>query len=96
MPARMSPGILAEAEALGEDFLAKLDDIVGGFRSLDTMEQVLNSTEIELISLSRPLLREPDLPAKMKADPAAVSKCVSCNACYSSPSHRCIFRRKPV
>ncbi len=66
--------------------------VVGGFRSPDTMEQVLNSTEIELISLSRPLLREPDLPAKMKADPATVSKCVSCNACYSSQAHKCIFR----
>lgn len=65
--------------------------VVGGFRSLDTMEDVLNKTKIELISLSRPLLREPDLPNKMKADPAAISKCVSCNACYSSPSHKCIF-----
>lgn len=70
--------------------------VVGGFRSLDTMEAVLNQTKIELISLSRPLLREPDLPNKMLADPGAVSKCVSCNACYSSPSHRCVFRKKDL
>ena len=70
--------------------------VVGGFRSRETMENVLNKTTIALISLSRPLLCEPDLPAKMKENPSAVSKCVSCNACYSSPSHRCIFRRKPV
>ena len=66
--------------------------VVGGFRALDTMEAVLNQTEITCISLSRPLLREPELPNRMKADPAVVSRCVSCNACYSSPSHRCIFR----
>ena len=66
--------------------------VVGGFRSLDTMEDVLNRTKIEMISLSRPLLREPDLPNKMKADSTAISKCVSCNACYSSPSHKCVFR----
>ncbi len=66
--------------------------VVGGFRSLDVMENVLNQTDIALISLSRPLLREPDLPAKMQADPAIVSKCVSCNACYSSKAHKCIFR----
>lgn len=66
--------------------------VVGGFRSMDTMEAVLNQTKIELISLSRPLLREPDLPNKMMADLSTVSKCVSCNRCYSSPSHRCIFR----
>ena len=65
---------------------------VGGFRSQDVMEKVLNSTEIELISLSRPLLREPDLPDKMKADAGTISKCISCNACYSSQAHRCIFR----
>ena len=67
--------------------------VVGGFRALDTMENVLNQTKIELISLSRPLLREPDLPNKMNADPSVISKCVSCNACYSSRSHKCIFRR---
>lgn len=66
--------------------------VVGGFRSLDTMEAVLNQTNIELISLSRPLLREPDLPNRMLADPSVVSKCVSCNRCYSSPSHKCVFR----
>lgn len=66
--------------------------VVGGFRSRDTMEAVLNRTNIELISLSRPLLREPDLPHKMEQNAATVSKCISCNACYSSPSHKCIFR----
>ena len=68
--------------------------VVGGFRSLDVMEEVLNKTDIELISLSRPLLREPDLPNRMKADPSVISKCVSCNACYSSQAHKCVFRRR--
>ena len=70
--------------------------VVGGCRSLDTMEAVLNQTKIEMISLSRPLLREPDLPNKMEADPTTVSKCISCNRCYSSPSHRCIFRGRDL
>ena len=70
--------------------------VVGGFRSLDTMEDVLNKTKIEMISLSRPLLREPDLPNKMKANPSVISKCISCNACYSSPSHKCIFRGRDL
>ena len=66
--------------------------VVGGFRSLDGMESVLNQTDIAFISLSRPLLREPDLPNKMKADSTIVSQCVSCNACYSSKDHKCVFR----
>lgn len=68
--------------------------VVGGFRSLDTMEAVLNNTKIAYISLSRPLLREPDWPIKMQEDNGYISKCVSCNGCYSSPSHRCVFRRR--
>ena len=66
--------------------------VVGGFRSLDTMESVLNSTKIDFISLSRPLLREPELPHKMAQDEGYISKCVSCNACYSSPAHKCVLR----
>ncbi len=66
--------------------------VVGGFRSLDTMEAVLNHTKIQFISLSRPLLREPDLPRKMAQDAGYISKCISCNACYSSPAHKCVFR----
>ena len=69
---------------------------VGGMRSLDVMEEVLNKTKIELISLSRPLLREPDLPNKMKGGESTVSKCVSCNACYSSAAHKCIFRGRDL
>ena len=66
--------------------------VVGGFRSLDAMEAALNGTKIRFISLSRPLLREPDLPQRMEQDAGYISRCVSCNACYSSPAHKCVFR----
>ncbi len=68
--------------------------VVGGFRSLDVIEDVLSSSKIELISLSRPLLCEPDLPNIWMQDKAHISKCVSCNGCYRSDSHRCIFRKR--
>ena len=67
--------------------------VVGGWRSLSIMEAALNSTDIAFLSLSRPLLREPDLPNRFRNGESDASKCVSCNACYSSPSHRCVFRR---
>ena len=66
---------------------------VGGLRALDTMEAVLSQTKIELISLSRPLLCEPDLPKRMQNDPATVSRCISCNRCYSSEAHKCVIRK---
>lgn len=68
--------------------------LVGGMRSLDIMEDVLQNTNIEMIALSRPLLREPDLPNKFKNGEASVAKCISCNACYSSTFHKCIFRER--
>ncbi|MBR6889303.1 MAG: NADH:flavin oxidoreductase [Selenomonadaceae bacterium] len=81
------------------DFAAKLADevkipiiCVGGWRCRQVMEEFLNKTHVELISLSRPLIREPDLPKKLFADKNCVSKCVSCNACYRTPAHRCIFK----
>lgn len=66
--------------------------LVGGLRSREVMERILNQTKIELLSLSRPLVREPDLPKKFLKEVSDASKCVSCNACYSTPAHRCIFR----
>ena len=56
------------------------------------MDKILRDTKIELLSLSRPLVREPDLPKKFFEGITDVSKCVSCNACYRTPAHRCIFK----
>ncbi len=67
--------------------------LVGGHRSPDCMERVLNETGIEFLSLSRPLVREPDLPRRWKSGDRSPSRCVSCNACYSTPGHRCVFLR---
>ena len=83
------------------EFAARLADevnvpiiCVGGWRSRQVIEKILNATKIQLISLSRPLVREPDLPKKFFDKVSNVSKCVSCNACYSTPAHRCIFERR--
>lgn len=65
--------------------------LVGGLRSLDTMQEILDTTKIALLSLSRPLLREPDLPDKF-LNGTSESQCISCNACYGSYAHRCVFR----
>ena len=67
--------------------------LVGGLRSLDEMEKILSATKIQFLSLSRPLLREPDLPRRMQSGECTESGCISCNQCYSSPCHRCIFRK---
>ncbi len=81
-----APFASALAEAVEVPVIA-----VGGWRSRQCMENVLKDTDIAFLSLSRPLIREPDLPNRMKGNPATFSQCVSCNACYATPSHRCIW-----
>lgn len=95
------PGIRPHVnEAYFAPFAAKLAEevdvpviLVGGLRSMDEMQKVLNDTNIQFLSVSRPLLREPDLPNKLQSGKSAESQCISCNRCYSSPCHRCVFRK---
>ena len=64
---------------------------VGGWRSPEAMQQALDTTRISALSLSRPLVCEPGLPARWALGDLAPSACVSCNACYNTPRHACIF-----
>ena len=48
-------------------------------------------TKIEYISLSRPLIREPNLIQRWQQGDTKPSLCVSCNTCYRTPGHQCIF-----
>lgn len=54
--------------------------LVGGMRSKTVMEDALRNGEADLISLSRPLIREPDLPNKFK-EGKEKADCISCNGC---------------
>lgn len=86
-------------EAYFAPFAAKLASevdvpvmLVGGLRSRQAMRHVLDETGVELLSLSRPLLFDPAFPTKLAAGEVDASGCISCNACYSTPSHACRFR----
>lgn len=65
--------------------------LVGGLRSLDTINTILAKTEIAYIALSRPLIREPNLINRWRSGDHRPSSCVSCNACYRTQAHACIF-----
>jgi len=56
---------------------------VGGIRSLRTAERILRETRIAMVSLARPLVREPDLPIAWQNGTRAASSCTSCNECFS-------------
>ena len=87
-------------EAYFAPFAAKLASevdvpviLVGGLRSRGAMQHVLDSTDVELLALSRPLLYDPEFPNRLASGKVDESDCISCNACYSTAQHRCRFRR---
>lgn len=54
--------------------------LVGGIKTRSVAEQLLQERYADLISMARPLVREPDLPNKFKTG-KETSDCISCNGC---------------
>ncbi len=92
-----------EKEAYFKKFALRLAEaveipvvLVGGHRSFENMEKVLNEGEIAFLSMARPLIREPYLPNRWKSGDTSPSKCFSCNMCYLTTGHHCIYASGPV
>ncbi len=62
---------------------------LGGLRTLAVMERAVEQGKIDLVSLSRPLIREPDLVRRFQTGEAARSECISCNKCLNPRGIRC-------
>jgi 2,4-dienoyl-CoA reductase-like NADH-dependent reductase (Old Yellow Enzyme family) len=56
--------------------------LVGGLRSREVMDDVLASGDADLIALCRPLIREPDLPNRLRTGEATVAACISGGQCW--------------
>ena len=55
--------------------------VVGGIRSIETAENILDTGEADLISMCRPFIREPDLVLRWSRGDRNPAKCISCNKC---------------
>jgi 2,4-dienoyl-CoA reductase-like NADH-dependent reductase (Old Yellow Enzyme family) len=56
--------------------------LVGGLKSFSKIEEVLNSKAADFVSMSRPLIRQPDLPILWRSGEGPdKAECISCNAC---------------
>jgi 2,4-dienoyl-CoA reductase-like NADH-dependent reductase (Old Yellow Enzyme family) len=55
--------------------------LVGGIRSFEVAERVVNSGYADFISMSRPFIMEPNLPHKWLMNISDKSTCTSCNRC---------------
>jgi 2,4-dienoyl-CoA reductase-like NADH-dependent reductase (Old Yellow Enzyme family) len=67
--------------------------LVGGHRSIEKIEDILNNTRIEYFSISRPLLSEPDLISKWEKDRNVKPRCTSCGKCFHDDGNDCILDR---
>lgn len=57
--------------------------LVGGLLSVSVMEDVIQKGVADLVSMSRPFIREPELPNKIR-DGKTKADCISCNACFGA------------
>ncbi len=55
--------------------------LVGGHRNIEHMENILIQGAADFLSMSRPLICEPDLPNRWLKGKGNNSGCISCNAC---------------
>jgi 2,4-dienoyl-CoA reductase-like NADH-dependent reductase (Old Yellow Enzyme family) len=57
---------------------------MGGIKDPVSADKILETNRADFISMSRPLIREPELPSRWKSGDVTPSKCISCNSCYMS------------
>ncbi|MBM7368018.1 NADH:flavin oxidoreductase [Gordonia hydrophobica] len=71
--------------------------LLGGVTDRASIQSALDSG-FDFVAMGRALLREPDLPLRLQADPAARSKCVHCNLCMPTiySTTRCPIRTGEV
>jgi len=55
--------------------------LVGGIRSLNRIEEILEEGSVDFCAMARPFIREPNLPQKFLSGTTRKSACISCNAC---------------
>ena len=71
--------------------------LMGGIKNPIFAENTLKENFTDFISMSRPLIYEPDLPNRWKQGDLSPAKCISCNGCYmtmqSSPVY-CVTKKR--
>ncbi len=86
-----------QGESYFSDFTTKLANLVncktmitGGNRTFKGLEQLVETSKVDYIGLSRPLISEPNLIKKWQVDQDYKSRCISCNYCHRQV-YTCVF-----
>lgn len=70
--------------------------IVGGMRSKAVMEEVLSSGDADFVSLSRPLINNPNFPNLLKSGEVEKSACISSSNCWAENMNEGIACKCPI
>lgn len=74
------------AEAIKESAVVPVI-LVGGLRTPEVMDTILQDGAADFMALCRPLIREPDLINRWAAGDTSKATCVSCNQCFANWVH---------
>ncbi|MCB2148330.1 MAG: NADH:flavin oxidoreductase [Deltaproteobacteria bacterium] len=73
--------------------------LVGGMRRLSQMEKTVSRGVADMISMSRPFIREPSLVRRFSEGKATEAACISCNRCFAAMFNtipvRCYQKGRP-
>jgi 2,4-dienoyl-CoA reductase-like NADH-dependent reductase (Old Yellow Enzyme family) len=64
--------------------------LVGGIKSIDKIEEILEEGSVDFCAMARPLIRQPDLPNRwLKGTGSDTAECKSCNSCLPVGPVKC-------
>lgn len=93
-PLYFTKKLSAEGELI--DYTSQLIDSVdvpvivgGGFNNANHMNELLNNTNIEYMSMYRPFVCENDFLSSWKTGKSDESRCLMCNSCYRTKKSTC-------
>ncbi len=70
--------------------------LVGGMRTTETMEDVIESGDADFVAMARPFIREPDIARQILEGRTGRVDCTSCNICLMHEGHHSLrCWRKP-
>jgi 2,4-dienoyl-CoA reductase-like NADH-dependent reductase (Old Yellow Enzyme family) len=62
---------------------------LGGNRTFSVMERFVTAGRVDMVALSRPLIREPYLVRRFRLGEVSKSECISCNKCFNPRGISC-------
>ena len=68
----------------------------GGVTSQKQINDILNNTKIEFISMQRPFVADPSFLVEWQSENNGESKCKKCNNCYWKKTSTCFINKSPT